>query len=482
MTFRKLRIKTPKLSGIQRRWTVNVLAVFFLLVLLIMGALAIAVSNYYYSDITSSLEARAEMYAGFVSRNYLTNYDDYIRYITILADEFDNRDKFELQFVNSTGRLQVSTSITASGLLIDTPDVTAALQTGASKSHIGTNEVTDERVLAVTWPIVLPNGSPVGAVRCVTSLEPTESQILEFVGWSALVSVLFLSVMLTVNFFFLRGILGPVQEINRIAKRIAEGGYGVRIEKTYRDEMGELVDNINHMSGEIRSSERMKTDFISSVSHELRTPLTAISGWGETLLSSDMNDQAETRKGIRIMLKETNRLSKMVEELLDFTRIEGRRLTLDVDMFDLANELEEVVYLHMDALKREEITLTYNCSAGIPEIMGDRERLKQVFVNILDNAAKHGGSGKRIEAELTYNEEWAVVTVRDYGQGIPEEELPHVKYKFYKGSSSARGSGIGLSVSDEIMRLHGGELLIESPEDGGVLVTLRLPMKEKTDT
>jgi signal transduction histidine kinase len=150
-----------------------------------------------------------------------------------------------------------------------------------------------------------------------------------------------------------------------------------------------------------------------------------------------------------------------------------------VDSVDLANELEEVVYLHMDALKREEITLTYSCPEDVPEIMGDRERLKQVFVNILDNAAKHGGGGKRIEAELTHSDGWAVLTVRDYGQGIPEDELPHVKYKFYKGSSSVRGSGIGLSVSDEIMRLHGGELLIESPADGGVLVTLRLPLKKE---
>jgi signal transduction histidine kinase len=277
----------------------------------------------------------------------------------------------------------------------------------------------------------------------------------------------------------MRGILRPVQEINSIAKRIAEGGYGVRIEKAYRDEMGELVDNINHMSGEIRAAERMKSDFISSVSHELRTPLTAISGWGETLLSADMNDPDEIRKGLRIMLKETSRLSKMVEELLDFTRIEGGRLTLDVEPCDLASELEEIVYLHMGTLKQDGVTLTYHRPDAAPEVMGDRARLKQVFVNILDNAIKHGGGGKRIETGLAFDEHWATITVRDYGQGIPESELPHVKYKFYKGSSAARGSGIGLSVSDEIVRLHGGQLLIESTEGEGTTVTVRLPREEE---
>jgi signal transduction histidine kinase len=193
-----------------------------------------------------------------------------------------------------------------------------------------------------------------------------------------------------------------------------------------------------------------------------------------------MNDPYEMRKGIRIMLKEAARLSGMVEELLDFTRIESGRMTLDIEPIDLASELEEALYLHMNPLRREGITLTYNHPDETPEVMGDRARLKQVFINILDNAAKHGGGGKRIDTVLTYDGDWAVVTVRDYGQGIPESELPHVKYKFYKGSSTARGSGIGLSVSDEIMRLHGGELLIENAEGEGVLVTLKLPRGESS--
>ncbi|MCL2002480.1 MAG: ATP-binding protein [Oscillospiraceae bacterium] len=468
-------------SGIQRRWMRSVLTVSLLLALAVMGALAIGVSNHYYSSLTFSLESRASLYASVISRNHLASFDEYVRIINALVNEFEERDQIELQFITGSGRLQISSVSTMSGLTVDTPDVRAALQSEPSRPFIGSNVVTGERVIAASSPILSQNGNAVGVVRCVTSLEPADARILQFVGWSALVSVFFLFIMLATNYLFLRNILKPVQEINRIAARIAEGGYGVRIEKEYPDEMGELVNNINHMSGEIRASERMKSDFISSVSHELRTPLTAISGWGETLLSADMNDASEMRKGIRIMLKETTRLSSMVEELLDFTKIESGRLTLDIEPIDLASELEEVVYLHMDALKREGITLIYRQPDDTPEIMGDRSRLKQVFVNILDNAAKHGGGGKRIDAALTYNEQWAVITVRDYGQGIPESELPHIKYKFYKGSSTARGSGIGLSVSDEIMRLHGGELRVEPAEGGGVLVTLTLPREEAAE-
>ena len=106
-------------------------------------------------------------------------------------------------------------------------------------------------------------------------------------------------------------------------------------------------------------------------------------------------------------------------------------------------------------------------------------RLRQVFCNLLDNAAKHGGSGKRIDTAIARDEDQVVITIRDYGPGIPEEELPHVKMKFYKGSSKARGSGIGLAVCEEIVMMHGGVLTLENAEGGGTLVTISIPVGEE---
>jgi signal transduction histidine kinase len=177
------------------------------------------------------------------------------------------------------------------------------------------------------------------------------------------------------------------------------------------------------------------------------------------------------------MLGETGRLTKMVEELLDFTRMEGGRMTLQVGPMDVRAEFEEVIYLYMDTLAKEGILLTYDEKGDIPEIEGDRARLRQVFLNILDNAVKHGGDGKRIETSIEAGEGAVTMRVRDHGAGIPSEELPHVKFKFYKGSSKARGSGIGLAVSDEIVKLHSGSLDIESAVGEGTTVTIRLPAK-----
>ena len=111
----------------------------------------------------------------------------------------------------------------------------------------------------------------------------------------------------------------------------------------------------------------------------------------------------------------------------------------------------------------------------IPEISCDPMRLRQVFLNILDNAAKHGSEGKQIDAAMDYANDTVTVTIRDYGPGIPEDELPLVKKKFYKGSSKARGSGIGLAVCDEIVEMHGGTLTLSNVPEGGTLVTVTLP-------
>ena len=239
------------------------------------------------------------------------------------------------------------------------------------------------------------------------------------------------------------------------------------------------MDNINDMSLKIGRNEKMKQEFISSVSHELRTPLTAINGWGETILEDPTGDPEQLRRGIRIILNESRRLSTMVEELLEFSKMEDGRFTLRMEQVDLQAEFEDAIFTYGELFRQEGIELEYRTgTVELPLIQGDPERLKQVFCNVLDNAAKHGGSGKRISTSVTREVDDAVVRVRDYGPGIPEAELPFIKQKFYKGSSKARGSGIGLAVCDEIIKLHNGTFTIGNAVGGGAEVTIRLPIQE----
>ena len=156
-------------------------------------------------------------------------------------------------------------------------------------------------------------------------------------------------------------------------------------------------------------------------------------------------------------------------------------MTLNMARADVRAELEDTIFIYASKLKAEGIELQYlENDDEIPEITCDLSRLRQVFLNILDNAAKHGGEGKKITAEICRDGKAVAIRIRDFGPGIPEEELPFVKSRFYKGSSKARGNGIGLAVCDEIVKLHNGTLTLSNAPGGGTLVEVRLPMDEET--
>ena len=319
------------------------------------------------------------------------------------------------------------------------------------------------------------DGEILAYVRAVSGFSRANAAFLRLFGVLVLLFGMgVLSVFLTTRRFS-RSIMAPISRVNETAQLIAEGLYGVHIDPVYPGEIGELCRTINDMSDAIGRSEKLKNDFISSVSHELRTPLTAIGGWGETLLSGDLQENEETRRGLTIITNEASRLARMVEELLDFSRMESGSLTMQMERIDIIPDIEDVVFMYMDAIHREGITLEFDEADLLPEIIGDRNRLRQVFLNLLDNAVKHAGDGKRVRVEAYAQAQTLVVSVRDWGPGIPSDELPHVKERFYKGSSKARGSGIGLAIADEIMKLHGGRLEINSVVGEGTVATMVLP-------
>lgn len=268
----------------------------------------------------------------------------------------------------------------------------------------------------------------------------------------------------------------PVETMTEATRRIAGGSYGTELPIKYKDELGELASAINELSQEISKTEKMQSEFISSISHELRTPLTAITGWSETLMF-DSAIQADSRRGIQIISKEAARLTGMVEELLEFTRIQDGRFKLNIELLDIESELEDTIFTYQELLRQDNLELHYTPSeTEIPLLPGDPERLKQVFLNILDNAAKYGREGKTIEVSVYADSDAATIRFRDHGPGIPEHELPHVTEKFYKGGSSKeRGSGIGLAVCEEIVTRSGGKLEIANAPGGGTAVAVRLP-------
>ena len=473
-------MKSKKITGLQKRWLLHSASIMVLLVIVVVVVFSAFIGVYYYSNVSSGLEAKAKTSTDFFGNYISQSYNDYFHSCIRFAQSFEENDSLELQFITPAGKLVASSYGPWTGQIERTQDITQAVETKQIAVFSGVNPETGERIMAVSSPMIYTNGEVIGVLRYVTSLKNVDRQIVIFAGIAVAVAALFVAVVLLSSNYFIRSIIVPVTEITATAKRIAAGSYGVQIQKKFDDEIGDLADTINDMSMKISQSEKTQAEFMSSVSHELRTPLTAISGWGETLVSADSFDPVETRRGILIILRETRRLTNMVEDLLEFTRMQDGRFTLNVAQCDIRSEFEDTVFMYGSRLRQEGIKLEYvENDDVIPEIPCDASRLRQGFLNILDNAAKHGGEGKRIVASIAREQTQVVVRIRDYGPGIPEDELPHVKLKFYKGSSKARGSGIGLAVCEEIVTMHGGELTLENAEGGGTLVTVRLPIGEE---
>lgn len=295
---------------------------------------------------------------------------------------------------------------------------------------------------------------------------------------AVIVAVLLIALVILLNLRFDSLIIKPVKSMTDSASRISDGSYGTQTPVFGDDEIGRLAGEINAMSSKIAASDKTTTEFISQISHELRTPLTAIMGWSETL-QYDPAIEGDSLRGVKIINKESERLTGMVADLLEFTRIQDGRFNLRIELVDIVAELEDSLFTYGNLMREAGIEINYSSpSYDIPLISGDPERLKQVFLNLLDNAAKHGVDGKTVDVSASVQEGFVVIAIRDHGHGIPEAELPHVMKKFYKGSSKSRGSGIGLAVCNEIVTRHGGVLAIRNADGGGALAEIRLPLPE----
>ena len=466
-------------QGIRHRWMVNSIGTVSLVLLVALIGFSIFVGGYYYNSIRSALQTQASAVGEFFS-NYATSERTYLEMANYYINDFDKRDTLELQFLNPNGRIVLSSYGLTAGGSPGTTDINEAIHSKSVSNWSGRDPSTGERIIAVSAPVLY--GSEVkGLIRLVSSLSIVDRQFVLLVCIALTVGLAALAMVYITNFYFIRSIVEPMTSITETAKRIAAGSYGVQIERQFDDEIGELATTINDMSQKIGQNEKMQREFISSVSHELRTPLTAINGWSETLLSGELHDPDSVHMGLSVIVSEGHRLSKMVEELLEFSRIEDGRFTLNVEPVDICAEFEDAVYTYRQLYRKNNIRMNYTpCEEDLPLIPGDAERLRQVFSNLLDNAAKHGGGDQDIESSIHRDGDRVVIRIRDHGPGVSEKDLPHVKEKFYKGSSKARGSGIGLAVCDEIIGRLGGTLDISNAEDGGCLATIRLPIFNPT--
>ena len=470
--------------GITRRWILNGLGVIVGLLVVFEVAFAVVIRSYYYQRVETSLYTRARSLSDRLSAEVKQDSFDFESSAWEEVEHFQDkeREKMELQVLDAGGNVLVS-STGFRPLADEKPDFVQALQavqrnTDEDRGVWRGRNAAGEKITAMTVLVRYSDGTICGAVRYLVSMEKVDSQILLLIAVMLLFGMAVIFFVMLSSSYFVSSILNPITEIGQAARKIALGDYDSRIEKRYDDEMGDLCDTINYMAGEISAAERMQNDFISSVSHELRTPLTAIKGWSETLRQGGAADEELMNKGLEVISSEAERLSGIVEELLDFSRMQGGHMTMRFGRMDVLAELEEAVVLFRERAKREDIDLVYIEGENLSPITGDKDRLKQVFINIIDNAIKYSNAGGWVRIEAVQMGGNVQIVISDSGVGIPKSDLPNIKNKFYKANRTRPGSGIGLALADEIIRRHKGRLEIDSEEGVGTTVTITLPTAE----
>ncbi len=477
-------IKDKKnLKGITRRWATNTLLITALILLVLVVVSILFVVQYYRNYVVSYISD----YANETVTTFFTPYVDgssevFEQKAKEFTDSFSDKSRMEVQVINNEGIVVVSSSGFKNNETInDMKDVQEAKlsSTGICK-WFGFNE-NGEHIVSVA--MVLPqtsDGSFSGAVRFISSLKAIDRQIIAFTLIILFVYVVALFFVSLSGIFFVQTIVSPVRKINDTTKLFAQGNYDVRIETDGKedDEITELAKSLNSMINEVAATDKMKNDFISTVSHELRTPLTAIKGWGEMLKELDGEDREISRRGTEVIINESERLSRLVEELLDFSRMQNGNMTLRLEKIDVLAELDEAVFVFKERSKRDNIEIKYNAPEIPAPMMGDPNRIKQVFVNLLDNAFKYNKQGGLVDVEAIVDEGVLTINISDTGCGISEEDLPNVKKKFYKANLQVRGSGIGLAVVDEIVKLHNGIFEINSVVNVGTTVTVIFPIEK----
>lgn len=448
-------------QSITRRWLFNSLGFVVILLTVAEVALIFFVRDYYYNSAQRIVQSSADFGASNMQSSYGDSRVNFTASVRSMVENFDDKNTMELMAIDHNGRVSVSSSGFESDMeATETtmPDYEEAMNSSAQQAvYNGTLESTGEHILAIT--VVCPDlSSEYSAIRYVVSLAQVDKEVLTLILAGTGGLLLVLALVLVSNSFFIRSILLPVREITGVAKQFATGNMSARILKKTDDEIGELGEVINNMADQIQETERMKNEFISSVSHELRTPLTAIKGWSETMMSLGEGDTEMIQKGMHVISAETQRLSDMVEELLDFSRIQNGRFTLVKTKMDLLAELEDAVLIYTQRASRDKKNLVFEEPDYMDMIYGDKNRIKQVFINVIDNALKYSDPGDTVTVTASQEGDTITVVVKDTGCGIAPEDLPHVKEKFYKANATRRGSGIGLAVVNEIVSLHGGDV------------------------
>lgn len=462
--------------SIGRKLTLSYIFISLLTVVIMESLFFFAIYQYYITGMQQNLvnhaDASVAMYNKYAPSGDIKQKQNFI-FENMSTDENALVEVYDLKgnlLINNEGDDQSTIELT--------DDYNKAVK-GKSDAWRGRID-TKEPVISVSVPIK-DGDKVVGVLRYVSSTVLARSLMISNLFAVIAIGIGILVLAAIVGYIMSSRILIPIRDLIKVTREIALGNLDVKAKVFYKDEIGQLAQAVNRMTDEIALSDKSKNDFISSISHELRTPLTSINGWVETI--EDSPDDIETTKlGVEIISRETKRLIRLVNDLLDFSKLQAHRIELETSSIWIDDFLEALYNQFLPRANQEKISLRLHLDNQDAMLIGDENRLRQVFINVIDNSFKFvaGRAKPEIVIQEHMLDDQIVITIEDNGPGMSSEVLMRVKEKFYKGNSKQSGTGLGLSIANEIISLHDGSFYIDSIRGVGTKVSVVLPVEKKS--
>ena len=468
------------LEGLRKRVIKYYFIMIIITVALFEGLFMFYLQNYYYNSAKQSLISQAtytmDIYDGVGMES--TSFENKVHNI-FEKGQVSNNTNFTVEFIDKNKNVILDKYGIKTNEKYEYEDVNRALRGNNTLTPYTYNiSGTNEHVMSISVPLRV-NNQIEGVVRYSLSLKSIDNTVIKLVCFFILAGVIILIIALLLSLKFAESLIRPLKNLKQFANELAQGNYNIKLKKEelHNDEIADLVRTFEHMAVEIDKSRKLKEEFISSVSHELRTPLTSIKGWSETLGYEGIGKE-ELDLGLGIIQDETERMISLVEDLLDFSRLSSDRIRLQIDMVDVRKLAKGVVaQLTVKANEKNITLLTEFKTEDIVDIQGDKNRLRQVLINLVQNAIKFTSEGGYIVVIVSQGEEFTTFTVTDNGVGIKKENLTKVLDKFFQEDYNKAGSGLGLAISNEIVKLHGGKMIIESEKNVGTTISFTLKNK-----
>lgn len=319
----------------------------------------------------------------------------------------------------------------------------------------------------------------------IMPIDPIDATSTVITSQLIYITVISLVISTIISLFMSRRISRPIMEMNESAKKLGKGDYNVVFEKCGYAEIDELADTLNTATTSLERTDEIRRELLANVSHDLKTPLTMIKAYSEMIRDLSGDNKQKREAHLKVIIDETDRLARLVNDMMDLSKIESGIITLNKEKFNFSQVATSLV----DTIKLSNMDTQHEIKYSVPNdlyVYADRIKIEQVLYNLIINAIKHSGEGNRkIDVKVTATQKRVKVEVKDDGVGISKEDLKHIWDRYYKASESftrnVQGSGLGLSIVKNILLKHSSDFGVDSEVGKGTTFWFDLERISKKD-